>query len=148
VAERQIDRGLAADGVRWTLKAGGDDENYGTTLRTEDDAGVIASGGMAGPKLWGAALLNVSTGGNPNRGPKSVIIRSDPLISRLLLVLEDGTSADVTACGGEVVDGLRFGVSILSAETPMREVVGLARDGTVVERFDLADHDSPWRRHR
>lgn len=127
--ERRIDHGVAADGVRWTLKAGGDDENYGTTLRTEDDAGVIASGGMAGPKLWGTARLNVSTGGNPNRGPKGVTIRSDPLISRLLLVLEDGTSAVITACGGEVVDGLPFGIAILHAETPMREVVGLARDG-------------------
>ncbi len=52
--ERVIADGATDDGVRWTLTARGDDENYVTMLRTEDSAGVIDNGGMGGPKLWGS----------------------------------------------------------------------------------------------
>ena len=54
-----IAEGATDDGVRWTLTAGGDDENYVTMLRTEDSAGVIDNGSMGGPKLWGPDLLKV-----------------------------------------------------------------------------------------
>jgi hypothetical protein len=47
-----IGEGVTADGVRWTLSAGGSDQRYGTTLRTEDTDGVIDSGGaVMRPKL-------------------------------------------------------------------------------------------------
>ena len=67
--DRILAEGVTADGVRWALKAGGNDESYSTVLRTEDAAGVIDSGGMGGPKLWAPQRLNVYTGGNPGRGP-------------------------------------------------------------------------------
>ena len=67
--DRILAEGVTADGVRWALKAGGNDESYSTVLRTEDAAGVIDCGGMGGPKLWAPQRLNVYTGGNPGRGP-------------------------------------------------------------------------------
>ena len=67
--DRVIAEGVTGDGVRWTLRAGGSDENYSTMLRTEDAAGVIDNGGMGGPKLWAPQRLNVYSGGNPDRVP-------------------------------------------------------------------------------
>ena len=67
--DRILAEGVTADGVRWALKAGGNDESYSTVLRTEDAAGVIDCGGMGGPKLWAPQRLNVYTGGNPGRAP-------------------------------------------------------------------------------
>jgi hypothetical protein len=145
---RVIDHGVAEHGVCWTLRAGGDNDSYSTMLRIEDGAGVIDGGGMGGPKLWGNDRLNVYTGGNPNRGPRGVLVRCAPGIERLLLVLEDGTSTDITACGGEVIDGMRFGVSLVPPDSRLLEVVGLAGDGTLVERFELRHHDEYWHRHR
>lgn len=136
------------DGVRWTLRAGGDEDSYSTTLRVEDDAGVINGGGMDGPKLWGNDRRNVYTGGNPTRGPRGVVVRCALDIERVLLVLEDGTSTDITACGGEVIDGMRFGVSLVPPDSRLLEVVGLAGDGTLVDRFELRGHDEYWHRNR
>ena len=64
-----------------------------------------------------------------------------------MLVLEDGSSTEITACGGEVIDRMRFGVSLVPPDSRLREVVGVACDGTVVERFELRHHDEFWRRH-
>lgn len=147
MTHRVIDRGTTAVGVRWTLSAGGDDGNYATMLRVEDDGGRISGGGMDGPKLWGSDRLNVYTGGNPDRGPRGVVVRCAASIQHIMLVLEDGASTEITACGGEVIDGMRFGVSLVPPDSRLREVIGVAGDGTVVERFELRHHDESWRRH-
>jgi hypothetical protein len=148
VSERVIDHGMINDGTRWTLTAGGSDERYGSTLRIEDDYGVIDGGGMGGPKLWGSDRLNVYTGGNPHKGPRGVVVRCHPSVARILLIWDDGSSADITACNGDIVDGLRFGVQLVPADAHLREVVGLAADAEVVERFDLRHHDASWRQDR
>ena len=148
MTDRVIDRGTTAAGVRWTLSAGGDDHSYSTTLQVEDDGGRTSGGGMGGPKLWGSNRLNVYTGGNPDRGPRGVVVRCAPSIEHIMLVFEDGASTEVTACGGEVVDGMRFGVSLVSPDSRLLEVIGVAGDGTVIERFDLRRHDEAWRRSR
>jgi hypothetical protein len=120
---------------------GDGDDNYGTMLQVEDDVDVIHSGGIGGPKLWGDNRLNVHTGRNPDHGLRAVLVRCDPRIERLLLVLEDGTSVDITARSGEVIDGLRFGVGIVHPDSRLRELVGVGGDGTVVERFEFRCHD-------
>jgi hypothetical protein len=140
--ERVIVEGVTDDAVRWTLRAGGDDENYMTMLRTEDSAGVIDNGGMGGPKLWGSDLLNVYSGGNPDRGPRGIVVRCHPSIEHLGVVYEDGTEVEMVATAE--VDGLRFGVLLVAPEARLREVVGTTGDRAVVERFDLRGHDSSW----
>jgi hypothetical protein len=117
-------------------------------LEVEDDGGRISGGGMGGPKLWGNDRLNVYTGGNPDRGPRGVVVRCAPSIEHIMLVLEDGASTEITACGREVIDGMRFGVSLVPPDSRLREVVGVAGDGTVVDRFELRHHNESWRRHR
>jgi hypothetical protein len=136
--ERVIAEGVTDNEVRWTLRAGGDDENYGTMLRTEDSTGVIDSGGMGGPKLWGSDLLNVYSGGNLHRGPRGIVVRCNPSIEDLSVFYEDGTEAELVACGE--VDGLRFGVLLVAPEARLRAVVGTDQERTVVERFDLRGH--------
>ena len=147
VSERVIDHGTIENGTRWTLTAGGSDDRYGSMLHIEDDHGVIDGGGMGGPKLWGNARLNVYTGGNPRKGPRGVVVRCHPSVERILLVWEDGTSTDITACNGDTVDGLRFGVELVPRDARLREVVGVA-NGEVVERFDLRHHDTSWHEDR
>ena len=142
---RVIAEGATDGGVRWTLRAGGDDDSYMTMLRTEDSAGVIDSGGMGGPKLWGSDLLNVYSGGNPDRGPRAIVVRCHPSIEHLGVVYEDGTEAEMVAI--LEVDGLRFGVLLVAPQERLREVVGTAGDRTVIERFDLRGHDNSWHGH-
>jgi hypothetical protein len=144
--ERVVAEGVTTDGVRWTLTAGGSDDSYSTMLRTEDAAGVIDSGGMGGPKLWGTARLNVYTGGNPERGPRGVVVRCHPSIVRLVLVVEPGVEMDLNPCGNEEIDGLRFGVILVEPATPLREIVGYDSGDAVIERFDLGGQDDSWRR--
>jgi hypothetical protein len=148
--ERIVAEGVTANGVRWTLSAGGGggDDSYSTMLRTEDASGVIDSGGMGGPKLWGTDRLNVYTGGNPERGPRGVVVRCDPSIVRLVLVAESGVEMDLNPCGGEVIDGLRFAVALVDTDTRLREIVSYDSRGSVIERFDLRGHDASWPRHR
>jgi hypothetical protein len=143
--ERVIAEGATDDGVRWTLRAGGGDEHYMTMLRTEDAAGVIYSGGIGGPKLWGSDLLNVYSGGDPDRGPRAIVVRCHPSIEHLGVMYEDGTEAEMVETAE--VDGLRFGVLLVAPEERLREVVGTAGDRTVVERFDLRGHDEHWHSH-
>jgi Clp amino terminal domain, pathogenicity island component len=145
---RVVAEGVTPEGVRWTLEAGGSDESYSTMLRTEDAVGIIDSGGMGGPKLWGAQRLNVYSGGNPERGPRGVVVRCDPSIVRLVLVQEPGLEMDLTRCGDGVVDGMRFGLALVDPSVHLREVVGSDSDGAVVERFDLRGHDNSWHRNR
>ena len=142
--ERVIDEGDEAHGVHWTLSAGGDDDHYGTVLRMVDQDGVIDSGGMGGPKLWGADRLNVYTGWDPVRGPKAVVARCSPIVANVVLSFQDGTSRDITACQGAVIDGLRFGVAVVAADARLGAIIGVADDGTEVERFDLRHHDEDW----
>jgi hypothetical protein len=127
--------------VRWTLTAGGDDERYATMVRTEDSAGVIDSGGMGGPKLWGSDRLNVYSAVRPDRGPRAIVVRCDPSIDHLIVVYEDGTEADMVNCGE--VDGLRFGVLLVAPEVRLREVVGTDQNRAVIDRFDLRGHGTP-----
>ena len=148
VSDRVIARGAMDDGTRWALTAGGSEAQYGSTLHIEDDQGAIDAGGMGGPKLWGSARLNVYTGGNPRKGPRGVVVRCHPSVERIQLVWEDGRLADITACNEELVDGLRFGVQVVPRNARLREVVGLASNGEVVERFDLRHHDASWHEDR
>lgn len=60
--ERVIAEGVTDGVLRWSLRAGGDDQVYSTMLRMHDESGVISHGGMAGPKLWNNDLLNVYSG--------------------------------------------------------------------------------------
>ncbi len=131
--ERVIAEGDTDNGVRWTLSAGGDDASYATMLRTEDSGGVIDSGGMGGPKLRGSELLNVYTGVNPDRGPRSIVVRCDPSIEHLSVFYDDGTEAEMVACGE--VDGLRFGVLLVAPEVRLREVVGTGHDRQIIARY-------------
>ena len=128
--ERVVAEGVTTDGVRWTLTAGGNDDSYSTMLRTEDAVGVIDSGGMGGPKLWGTARLNVYTGSNPERGPLGVVVRCHPSIVRVVLVAEPGVEMDLNPCGNEEIDGLRFGVILVEPATRLREIVGYGRGKT------------------
>jgi len=144
--ERVIAEGVADNQVRWTLSTGGVDERYGTTLRTEDSAGVIDGGGMGGPKLWGSNLMNVYTGANPDRGPRGIVVRCDLSVRNLSVRYEDGSEQVMVDCGE--VDGLRFGVLLVAPETQLRELVGADQDGAVIERFDLRGHDASWHRRR
>ncbi len=144
--ERIIAEGDAGDnaksGWRWTLRAGGDDDDYSTMLTVQDDAGVISAGGMAGPKLWGSSRLNVYSGGNPDRGPRGIVVRAHLSVEHLTVVHEDGAETEMIMCGQ--VDGLRFAVLLVSPGARLREVVGAGADGEVIERFDLRGHDGPW----
>ena len=142
--DRMIAEGVTSDGVRWTLRAGGSDESYSTMLRSEDAAGVIDNGGMGGPKLWAPQRLNVYCGGNPDRGPRGVVVRCDPSIVRLVLVQEAGVETDLTRCGDDVIDGLRFGLALVKPDVHLRELIGFDSGGLVVERFDLRGHDASW----
>ncbi len=144
--ERVIAEGVTGDNVRWTLRAGGDEGNYSTILRVEDDAGVISGGGMGGPKQWGSDLLNVYSGGNPDRGPRGIVVRCDPSVEHLSVFYEDGVEAEMVTCGP--VDGLRFGVLLVAPEARLREVVGTDQDRAVIERCDLRGHDASWHGHR
>ena len=146
--DRVIDSGAGEGVFRWSLRVGGDDDHYGTMLRNEDDRGVVDDGGMWGPKLWGSDLLNVSSGGNRDRGPRGVSVRCDPRICRLLLSFEDGRIVDITAADGEVIDGLRFGVALVGSDERLKEVVGVDSAGAVLERFEMSFHDSQWHRDR
>ena len=137
-AVRVIVNGTTAQGERWSLRVGGDDDNYWTGFEIEDHAGSVSSGGMAGPKLCVDDRLNVWTGGNPDR---RLIVRCDPDITQLVLTMDDGTRADVTPCMEVVVDGQHIAMTHVPPDTRLREVVGLAEDGTVVERFDRHGHD-------
>jgi Clp amino terminal domain, pathogenicity island component len=46
---RVIGEGAGEGNVRWTLRAGGDDNNYSTTFRIEDEAGPIDEAAWAAP---------------------------------------------------------------------------------------------------
>lgn len=46
------------------------------------------------------------------------------------------------------MDGLRFGVQVVPRNARLREVVGLAANAEVVERFDLRHHDASWHEDR
>jgi hypothetical protein len=143
--ERVIDEGDDVHGVHWTLSASGDDDSYGTVLQMVDQDGLIDSGGMGGPKLWGTNRLNVYTGRNPVRGPKAVVARCSPLVANVVLSFRDETSRDITARQGAVVDGLnRFGVAVVAPDVRLGAIVGRAGDGTEVERYDLRHHDEGW----
>jgi hypothetical protein len=134
---RLIAEGTTGEGVRWTLTAGGRDDSYATMVRTEDADGIIDSGGMGGPKLWGGDRLNFYRGVNSDRGPRSVAVRCDPSIVRLVLVLEPATELELTQCGDGVIDGLRFGITLVARDAQLREIIGFDGDGSVVERHDL-----------
>ena len=131
--------GVTDDGVRWKLTAGASEGNYTTMLRTKDASGVIDSGGMRGPKLWGTDLLNVYTGRNPDRGPRAVVVRCHPSVEGLSVVFADGSEAEMIACGE--ADGLRFAVLLAAPEIRLSEVVGRNRDGEAVAHFDLPGHN-------
>jgi len=144
--DRVIAEGVTGHNVRWTLRAGGDEGDYSTMLRVEDDAGVISQGGMGGPKLSGSNLLNVYSGGNSERGPRGIVVRCGPAVEHLSVFYEDGAEAEMVTCGP--VDGLRFGVLLVAPEARLREVVGTDQDRAVIERFDLRGHDASWHGHR
>ncbi len=144
--DRVIADGVTEQNVRWTLRVGGDGGNYSTMLKVEDDSGVISEGGMGGPKLWGSELLDVYSGGNPDRGLRGIVVRCDPSVEHLSVFYEDGTEAEMVTCGP--VDGLRFGVLLVAPEARLREVVGTDQDRAVIERFDLRGHDASWHGHR
>lgn len=76
------------------------------------------AGGMGRPTLWGADRLNVYTGGNP------------------VQPLQDGTSRDITAGQGAVIDGPRFGVAVVATDARLVAIIGVAGDGTEGERLD------------
>jgi len=144
--DRVIAEGVTGHNVRWTLRAGGDEGDYSTMLKVEDDTGVISQGGMGGPKLSGSNLLNVYSGGNHEQGPRGIVVRCDPAVEHLSVFYEDGAKAEMVTCGP--VDGLRFGVLLVAPEARLREVVGTDQDRAVIERFDLRGHDASWHGHR
>jgi len=144
-ADRLIAEGVRDGDVRWALRAGGDNGNYSTTLSIEDQSGVIAGGGMAGPKLWDEDLLNVYTGSDDD-GPLAIVVRTDPSIVRTVLVTQAGEERDLTPCGNEPIDGLRFYIGFawpaqtIQEERPrfaLSEVRGLDAEGTIRETYDL-----------
>jgi ATP-dependent Clp protease ATP-binding subunit ClpC len=145
---RLIADGVAEGNVRWSLRVGGDDANYSTMLRIEDESGLISEGGMGGPKLWGSDLLNVYSGGDTHRGPRAIVARCSPRVEHLILSYEDGTEAELVPCGQGEIDGLRFGVLLIAPEARLRELIGIGQDGIIIDRFDLRGHDSSWHGHR
>lgn len=144
--ERVVGEGVTAEGLRWTLRAGGSDESYSTMLRTEDDSGSSRRGyGRA--EAGGSDRLNAYTGGNPERGPRRVVVRCDPSVVRVVLIDEYGEEIDLIQCGGGVVAGLRFGIALVDPGVRLREVVGFDSEDAVVERFDLGAHEATWHQH-
>lgn len=100
---------------------------------------------MAGPQLWGDDLLNTYTA-REDDGPLTVVVRAEPTVRRVLLVALDDTEGDLTACGGGVVDGLRFYVGFSLPLAPggplgLRELRGLDASGRAVETYDLSFWD-------
>ena len=55
---------------------------------------------------------------------------------------------DLTRCGDDVIDGLRFGLALIDPDVRLREIVGFDSSGLVVERFDVGGHDASWHRNR
>ncbi len=143
--ETVIASGSFEGGIAWIIDAGGDDEQYWTGLRLAYTHG----GGMAGPKLWGDELINVYTGRDDD-GPLGIAVRAEPRVVGVELVDLGGAARPLVACGGGVIDGLRFYVGLAWAAPPEAEQAGTfglrelrARDqaGGVVATYDLTFWD-------
>ena len=81
---------------------------------------------MGGPKLYGTDVLNTYTGRSDD-GPLGIVVRADPAVRRVMVVTADGAETDLDACGGDIVDGLRFYVGVAWPRPPARRGFGLRK---------------------
>lgn len=120
--------GTSAPDLRWTVVAGGTDDDFFTALNVFRGEQQLAGGGMAGPKLYGDSVMNEYRGRTDDL-PYVIMARTDPSIDRVVAVT--ATSVEVVLALSPVVE--RFGLRFAAAFLPVGE-----RPGTI--RAERAGH--------
>lgn len=114
--------GTGTPDLRWTVVAGGTDDDFFTSLNVFRGERQLAGGGMAGPKLYGDSVINEYRGRTDDL-PYVVMARTDPTIDRVVAVTAN--AVEVVLALSPVVE--RFGLRFAAAVLPVGERPGTIR---------------------
>ncbi len=132
-------------GQHWTLKAGGDGDDFYTFLETVHPDGHRDEGGMGGPPLYPGQLTNAYTGG-ASGGLRRVVVRADPKVELLRLQLASGEQLTLSPLGARPDVGVTLFATLLPQTAGLESITATTADGTVLERQDLGMHERAWQR--
>lgn len=130
-------------GQHWILRAGGTTDDFYTFLETVHADGHSDSGGMGGPPLPAGSLMNTYTGG-ADGGPRRVVVRADPRVAEVRLLLASGEQLVLSPLGTRSDVGVTFFATLLPQTAGLASVTAVDAEGRVVEPQDLARHEAAW----
>ncbi len=142
-----IAAGELPSGERWTLRAGGTGEEFGTFLETSHPDGRPDGGGMGGPPLWPDSIMNVYAGGS-DTGMRRIVVRADPRVARLRVQLGDGEHLDLPPLATLPDPALAFFATLLPRTAALVSITAVDSAGQDLERQDLARHEQAWQHFR
>ena len=147
-----VAEGTGEAGVSWVVWVRRDEPHDGDLLsmiRLKDPSGrIVHAGGSSGPPLYPGRMLNVSTGGS-EEGPRALLARVDPAVTRLTLSTNDGRTMDVPLYDCPEVPEVRFAALLLARNLSLNSLAGFDAEGAELERFDLRFQQGRWEaRHR
>jgi hypothetical protein len=132
-------------GQRWVLRAGGTSSHFYTFLETIYPDGHRDEGGIGGPPLYPGRLMNTCTGGT-ERGMRRVLVRADPQVARVRVLLGSGERLDLPPVAARPDLGLVFFAALLPPSAVLVSVVAIDENGQVLEPQDLSHHEANWQR--
>jgi hypothetical protein len=132
-------------GEHWTVRAGGTDSDYYTFLETVHPDGHRDEGGMGGPPLHPGSLVNTYTGGS-DRGLRRVVVRADPRVAHVDVVLADGERLRLSPVATLPDPALSFFAALLPRTAQLLSITAVDAGGQVLEPQDLAFHEAGWQR--
>lgn len=142
-----IAAGELPSGERWTLRAGGTSDEFGTFLETIHLDGRRDEGGMAGPPLWPGSIMNVYTGGS-DTGMRRIVVRADPRVARLRVQLGDGEHLGLPPLATLPDPALAFFATLLPRTAALDSITAVDSAGQNLEHQDLVRHEQAWQHFR
>lgn len=134
-------RGEARDGLRWTITAAGEDQNFSTMLNIYRDDELLSGSGMGGPKLHGSDVMNCAYGHSDGL-PFYEVVRVDPSVDRVVATTIAGTEIVLAMSEVNTEFGLRFGAALL----PEGEEPGEVRAEIGNRTVQTESHRMDWKR--
>ena len=132
-------------GEHWIVKAGGTDTEYYTFLETVHPDGHRDEGGMGDPPLHPGSLVNTYTGGS-ERGLRRVLVRADPRVARVRVLLADGEPLSLSPVAARADPALTFFAALLPPTVKLVSLTAVDASGQVVETQSLSFHEEAWQR--
>ncbi len=139
--------GSLPTGQRWVLRGRGTRGDLYTFLETIHPDGHRDPGGMGGPSLYPGSLMNTYTGAS-DRGMRRVLVRADPLVARVRVLLGSGEHLDLRPVAARPDLGLVFFATLLPPTAALISVEAINDNGQVLEPRDLSSQEEAWQRFR